>query len=132
MTTPRSLRPPDASTPPSRSEQLEEEAALAGVAAADTLRGVELAAVIALGLLVCPPLAILAVIVFVPLLVTALVLAVLAAVVSTPYLLVHHLRGHHGGHLQLLAHRLRHAGRALIDLAPHRIAADARKLHSGR
>ena len=80
-----------------------------------------------IGLLVCPPLAILAVLVVVPLLVIALVLGLLAAVLSTPYLLVHHLRGHHG-HLSLLAHRLRHAGRALLDLLPHRIVADARKL----
>ena len=48
-------------------------------------------------------------------------------VLSLPYLLVHHLRGGDGGHLRLLAHRLRHAGRALIDLLPHRIVAGARK-----
>jgi hypothetical protein len=57
----------------------------------------------------------------------ALALGLLAAVVSIPYVLVQHLRGHDaGGHLSLLASRLRHAARALIDLAPHRIAADAR------
>jgi hypothetical protein len=113
--------------PPSRAERLEEDASLAGLAAAGSLRGVEVAAVVALGLLVCPPLAILAVVVVVPALVTALVLALLVAVVSAPYLLVHHFRGHHGGHLPLLAHRLRRAGGALRDLAPHRIVADARK-----
>ena len=80
-----------------------------------------------LGLLVCPPLAILVVLVVAPLLVLVLVLGLLAAVVSTPYLLVHHFRGHHD-HLSLLRDRLRRAGRALIDLAPHRIVADARKL----
>ncbi len=85
-----------------------------------------------LGLLVCPPLAILVVVVVVPLLVMALVLGLLAAVLSTPYLLVHHFRGHHGGHGALLAHRLRLAGRALVDLLPHRIVADARKIHAGR
>ena len=124
-----SLGAPGAPEPPSRVEKLEEETSLAGVAAAESLRGVELAAVVALGLLVCPPLAILAVVVVVPALVTALVLALLVAVVSAPYLLVHHFRGHHGGHLPLLAHRLRHAGAAVRDLAPHRIVADARKLH---
>jgi hypothetical protein len=62
--------------------------------------------------------------------VAALVLGLIAAVLSTPYLLVHHFRGHRGGHLSLLAHRLRLAGRALVDLAPHRIVADARKLSS--
>ena len=112
----------------SHSEKLEEDAELAGVAAAGALRAVEVAAVVLLGLLVCPPLAILVVLVAVPILVTALVLGLLAAVLATPYLLVHHLRGHGGNHLSLLTHRLRRAGRALLDLAPHRIVADARKL----
>ena len=120
MTTPKPL---------SATESFEEEASLAGVAAAEGLRAVEVAAVVIIGLLVCPPLAILAFLVVVPVLVLALVLGLLYAVVATPYLLVHHFRGHHGGHGSLLAHRLRGAGRALIDLAPHRIVADARKLH---
>ena len=115
---------PLTSTP---AETLEQDTLLAGEAVAGTLRGVEIAAVVLLGLLVCPPLAILVVVVVVPLLVIALVLGLLVAVVSTPYLLVHHFRGHHGGHLSLLARRLRRAGRALIDLAPHRIVADVRK-----
>ena len=64
---------------------------------------------------------------------TALVFGLLFAVISTPYLLVHHFRGHHGGdHFALLAHRLRHAGRAIVDLAPHRIVRDVRKAHLGR
>jgi hypothetical protein len=108
---------------PSRAEQLEEHAALAGVAAAETLRAGEVAIVVLLGLLVCPPLAILAVVVVVPLLAIALVLGLIVAVVSAPYLLVHHFRGHDRRHLPLLAHRLRHAGRALVDLAPHRIVS---------
>ena len=62
----------------------------------------------------------------------ALVLGLLVAILSMPYLLVHHFRGDHGDHLSLLAHRLHRAARALIDLAPHRIVADARELHSGR
>ena len=61
----------------------------------------------------------------------ALVLGLLVAIISTPYLLVHHFRGHHD-HVSLLAHRLRRAGRALIDLAPHRIVADARKPDAGQ
>ena len=120
------------SKPLSSVEKFEEDAALAGVAVAGSLRAVEVAAVVLLGLLVCPPLAILVVVVVGPLLVAALVLGLLVAVVSTPYLLVHHFRGHHGGHLSLLAHRLRLAARALIDLAPHRIVADARKDGSSR
>jgi hypothetical protein len=112
----------------SPAEKLEEDALLAGEAVAVTLRGIEIAAVVLLGLLVCPPLAILVVLVVVPLLVLALVLGLLAAVVSTPYLLVHHLRSARRGHLSLLAHRLRRAARALVDLLPHRIVADVRKL----
>jgi hypothetical protein len=128
-TPPHSIDPHD---PHARAEKLEQDAELAGVAAAGALRAVEVAAVVLLGLLVCPPLAILVVLVVVPILVTALVLGLLAAVLSTPYLLVHHFRGHDRRHLPLLAHRLRLAGRALFDLAPHRIVADARKIHPGR
>jgi hypothetical protein len=95
--------------------------------AGETLSAIELAAVVLIGLLVCPPLAILVVVVVVPVVVIALVLGLLAAVLATPYLLVHHLRGHRGGHAALAAHRLRHAGRALRDLLPHRIVADARR-----
>jgi hypothetical protein len=111
----------------SPTEKLERDALVAGEVAAGALRGVEIAAVVLLGLLVCPPLAILAVLVVVPLALMALVGGLLIAVVSTPYLLVHHFRGHDGGHLRLLAHRLRHAGRALLDLLPHRIVADSRR-----
>jgi hypothetical protein len=135
MTTPKPIRAPgapDAYEPLSPAEKLEGEASVAGLAAGGALRAVEVGAVVLLGLLVCPPLAILVVLVVVPLLVTALVLGLLVAVVSTPYLLVHHFRGHHGGHAALLAHRLRRAGRAVLDLAPHRIVADARKTDPGR
>ena len=103
------------------------DALLAGEAAAGALRGIEVASIVLLGLLMCPPLAILAVSSSFPCSSSRSSLGLLPIVLSTPYLLVHHLRGHHGGHLSLLAHRLRHAGRALIDLLPHRIVADARK-----
>jgi hypothetical protein len=112
---------------PSRAEHVEEEAALAGVAAAESLRAAEVAVVVLLGLLVCPPLAILAVVVVVPVVALALVLGLVVAVLSAPYLLVHHFRGEHRRHLPLLAQRLCHAGRALADLAPHRIVVDADK-----
>ena len=79
----------------------------------------------------CPPLASLAVVVVVPLLVTALVFGLIAAVLSAPYLLVHHLRSPDRRHASLFAHRLSRAGRALVDLLPHRIVADARKLGQG-
>jgi hypothetical protein len=117
---------------PSPVEKLEKDALVAGFAAAGALRAVEVAAIVLLGLLVCPPLAILVVVVVVPFVVIALVLGLLAAVITVPYLLVQHFRSPHGGHGAVLAHRLRAAGRALFDLAPHRIAAEARKLHSGR
>jgi hypothetical protein len=136
MTTTKPNTPPgaaDAYEPLSPAEKIEEDASLAGLATGEALRGVEVASVVLLGLLVCPPLAILAVLVVVPLLATALVLGLIAAVLSAPYLLVHHFRGHDRRHASLLAHRLRRAGRALVELLPHRIVADARKLdHAGR
>src|SRR3954465_10442031 len=112
---------------PSPAEKLEDDALLAGEVVAGTLRGVEIAAVVLLGLLGGPPLAILVVVVVVPLLVLALVLGLLAAVVSTPYLLVHHFRSPRRAHRALVAHRLRRAARALVDLMPHRIVADTHK-----
>jgi hypothetical protein len=113
-------------------ERLEEDASLAAVVAADGLRAVEVAAIVFIGLLVCPPLAILAVVVVVPLLLAALVLGLVAAIVTTPYLLFHHIRHPDHDHLPLLGHRLRRAARAVIDLAPHRIVADAREAHARR
>jgi hypothetical protein len=111
-------------------EHIEEDALVTGYAAAGTVRGVEIAAIVLLGLLICPPLAILAVVVVVPLLAIGLVFALLAAIVTLPYVIVQRVRGHHGGHGAVLAHRLRVAGHAVLDLAPHRIHAATRKLHS--
>ena len=113
-------------------EEIEHLALEADVAVGGGLRAVEVAAVVLVGLLVCPPLAILVVVVVVPMLVTAVVLGLVGAVLATPYVLVQHFRGHPAGHLALLARRLRHLGRALLDLAPHRIHADARRLNPGR
>jgi hypothetical protein len=125
MTTPTPIKSP--------AERFEDDVSLASEAVAGGLRAVEVGLVVLVGLLVCPPLAIAVFLVVAPLLVVALVLGLLVAVISTPYLLVHHFRGHHGGgHLSLLAHRVRLAGRALLDLAPHRIVADVRKAHAGR
>ena len=132
MTTPTQISVADAYKPTSTAERVEKDASLASLAAGDTLRGVEVAAVVLLGLLVCPPLLILVVVVVVPLLAMALVLGLIAAVLSAPYLLVHHFRAHDGRHPSLLAQRLRGAGRALVDLAPHRIVGDARKTAPGR
>jgi hypothetical protein len=118
---------PDAYTPLSSAEKLEEEASVAGLAAAGALRGTEVAVVVLIGLLVCPPLAILTFLVVVPVLVAGLVLGLIVAVLSTPYLIVHHLRARHRDHGSLFLQRLRHAGRALLDLLPHRIVAGARE-----
>src|SRR5262245_35450787 len=104
---------------------LEQDAEVAGVAAAGSLRAIEVAGIVLVGLLVCPPLAILAVLVAIPLLIAAVAVGLLAVIVGTPYLIVQHLRGHRG-HLTVLKHRLRVAGRALSDLAPHRIHRAAR------
>jgi hypothetical protein len=104
---------------------LEQDAEVAGVAAAGSLRAIEVAGIVLVGLLVCPPLAILAVLVAIPLLVAAAALALLAVIFGTPYLIVQHLRGHHG-HVTVLKHRLRVAGRAVSDLAPHKIHHAAR------
>ena len=81
--------------PPSRVEKLEKDALVTGFAAAGALRAVEVAAIVLLGLLVCPPLAILVVVVVAPLLVIALVVALLAAVLTVPYLVVQHFRSPH-------------------------------------
>lgn len=135
MTTHKTFTPPSApqtSALPSRTERLEEDAALAGAVAGDAARAVQVAAVVAIGLLVCPPLAVIVFLVVVPFLVVALAVGLLVAVLSTPYLVFHHFRARDGRHVSLLAQRLQRAARALIDLAPHRIVADARRLHPDR
>jgi hypothetical protein len=132
MTTPKPIRSSGVYESPSRAEKLEEDASLAGAVGGEALSAVEVGAVVLVGLLVCPPLAIAAFVVVVPLLVAALVLGLVVAVLSTPYLLVHHFRAHDRRHLSLLSHRLRHAARALVDLLPHRIVADAGKVDGGR
>jgi hypothetical protein len=104
----------------------------AEVAVVGGLRAFEVGAIVLIGLLVCPPLAILVVVTVVPLLIIAVALGLLGAVLATPYVLVRHFRGHPGGHLSLLKHRLGRARRALRDLAPHRIHADARRVGTGR
>jgi hypothetical protein len=112
-----------------RAGTIARDASLAELAAGETLRGIEIAVIVVLGLLVCPPLAILTVLLVVP----ALVVGLLVAILSAPYLLVHHLRASDRRHASLLAHRLGAAGRALVDVLPHRIVAEARRLdHAGR
>lgn len=113
-------------------ETLEDDASLATLAVGDGLRILEVVGVVLIGLIVVPPLGILAVVVVVPVVVVGLILGLLAAVLAVPYLIVHRLRGGHGGHSALVAERLRHVGHALRALAPHRIVSDAREPHRTR
>ena len=107
-----------------------DEAEVAGYAAEGAIRAVEVAPLVLIGLLVCPPLAILVVVFVVPLLLAALVVGLLAAVVTTPYVIFEHVRGHRyrfpveisarqdfslaGEHERIVGHRvglaLEHAG----------------------
>jgi Flp pilus assembly protein TadB len=86
-------------------DEIEEVAALGpGILA----RGAEVAVAVLIGLLVCPPLAILTVVVAVPLLAVAIVVGLVAAIVAMPYLLVRRVRAHHRTHASsVLAHGLR-------------------------
>jgi uncharacterized membrane-anchored protein len=86
-------------------EKIAEAAALTPGA---LLRGAEVVLVVSIGLLVCPPLAILVVVAVVPLLAVAIVAGLVAAIVATPYLLVRHVREHHRTHRSsAIAHGLR-------------------------
>jgi hypothetical protein len=72
------------------------------------LRIAEVDMVIFLGLLVCPPLLILAVVVAVPFVAISAVVAAAVAAVVVPTLLVRHVRAHHRAHgSTLFLHRLR-------------------------
>lgn len=132
MTSPMPIDPHTAHEAATPATNLEEDVSEAAVAASGALSATKLAAVLLIGFLVWPPLAVIAFTIVVPLLVVALIVGLLVAVLSTPYLLFHHFRRHDEGHLSLLAHRLRLAARALFDLAPHRIVADIRRVGSGR
>ena len=136
MTTPKqftSISAPDASRPPhAQAHTLRDEAVAAGAVAGDATRVLQFGAMAAIGLLVCPPLAVLVFVFVVPFLVVGLGVGLFVAILSTPYLLFHHFRARDKGHMSLLALRLRRAVRALGDLAPHRIVADVRKATGGR
>jgi len=121
------MNTPHPSTPHPPIEEIEEAASFVGLAAALALRAVEIGAIVLLGLLVCPPLLILTFLVIAPIVAAAVVVSLVAAILATPYLLVRHLRGHHVPHASVFARRLRHAGRAIVDLLPHRIVREARR-----
>jgi hypothetical protein len=117
--------------PYSATERVEDVASEVGLAGALTLRAVAVGAWVLIGLLVCPPLLILVVVVVVPLVALTVLVSLIAAVLATPYLIVHHLRGHRGGH-EVLRQRLTHAFHALLDIAPHRLLAAIRRSHPAR
>jgi NhaP-type Na+/H+ and K+/H+ antiporter len=72
------------------------------------LRIAEIGLVILLGLLVCPPLAILAVVVAAPLIAASLLVAAVVAAIAVPTFLVRRVRAHHRAHgSTLFLHRLR-------------------------
>jgi hypothetical protein len=85
-------RSADGPAPRTAAETIEGDASHAAPAAGEALRGAEIALVVLLALLVCPPPAILTVVVVLPLLALALVAGVLAAVLPVPYLLAHSRR----------------------------------------
>ena len=72
------------------------------------LRIAEIGLVILLGLLVCPPFLILAVVVAVPLIAISLLIAAVVAAIAVPTFLVRRVRAHHRAHgSTLFLHRLR-------------------------
>jgi uncharacterized membrane protein len=76
-------------------------------AAGGGLRAAEVVLFAFIGLIVCPPLLILAVVVAVPLIAIAAVVAAVVGVVAAPILLVRHVRAHHREHgSTLFLHRL--------------------------
>jgi hypothetical protein len=95
-----------ASTHRTSGEVLEASAPFVELAAATTVRAVEVAAVALLALLVCPPLFILVVVVAVPLVALVALVAIAAAIVAMPYRLVRHLRGRRAHHTSLVLRRL--------------------------
>jgi hypothetical protein len=71
------------------------------------LRVVEVGVAALLGLLVCPPLLILAVVVAVPVIAVSAVVAAVVAAIAGPVLLVRRVRAHHRAHgTTLFIHRL--------------------------
>jgi hypothetical protein len=100
-------------TEPTSLERSEEALTWAGLAAAETLRAAELAAIALAALLVCPPLLILLVIVVVP----SAALAGLVALVALPVLVVRHFHRHRAGRAHLHVRRLAELGHARAGTA---------------
>ena len=125
---PSGQQPLQPNEPYSATERFEEVASEIGLVGALTLRAVEVGTLVLIGLLVCPPLFILVVVVVVPLVALGVLVSLIAAVLATPYLIIRHLRGHRAGHA-VLRHRLGRAFDALLDIAPHRLLAGIHRSH---
>ena len=96
-------------------EILQEAAPFVEFAAAAMVRAVEVAAIVLLVLLVCPQLErrlSLSTSMAVPLVALGALVAIAAAIVATPCLLVRHLRGRRAHHTSLVLSRLRRLRRA--------------------
>ncbi|TML07264.1 MAG: hypothetical protein E6G41_05085 [Actinobacteria bacterium] len=89
------------------SERTEERLAFIELAAAGLVRSAEVAAVVLIVLLVCPPLLILLVVVAVPLAALAVLVAIVFGVVAIPYRIASHLRGRRAHHTHIVVHRLK-------------------------
>jgi hypothetical protein len=118
---------PHAYEPLSPVEEVESVAAETTLVAGGALRVLEIIGAVFVGLLLCPPLLILAVVVVVPLVLMTLVVALVAAVIAAPYFLIRHLRGHRSPHVAVFAQRLRHAWHAIVELLPHHVHRAARE-----
>ena len=84
----------------------EDRVALIELGAPWLVRAAEIAAIVLVFLLVCPPLLILLVVVAVPLLALAGVVATVTSFLAIPVLLARHLRGRRAHHTRLVASRL--------------------------
>ena len=98
-------------SPQTRLEHAEEELSWVGLALAGTIRAGEFAVIAVIALLVCPPLAILTVVVVVPFLALALVVGAVVAVIALPVFVVHHLHRHRAPNAHARVHRLAALGR---------------------
>lgn len=76
------------------------------LAAASLVRSAEVAAVVLIAVLVCPPVLILLVVVAVPLVALAALVAIVTGVLAIPYRLARHLRGRRAHHTAIVVHRL--------------------------
>ena len=111
-------------------EHIEEELSWAGLAVAYTLRAAEVALIVLIALLVCPPLMIATFVVVAPLAILAVAAAALAAVIALPVLVVRRLHRHRTPDAHALVHRLARLGREDSALAASRLRRLAARLQA--